>query len=109
MEPIESDFQLSIKSNPGLPYYDWSKLTAPQPVRCKTTSNHDLITCDYDDVFVISLFQVFSLVFAGLWNRLGLVSRHSIERRPVQCQSLLVQNKSIEHLSSGLNACDIFY
>lgn len=25
VEPIESDFQLSIKSNPGLPYCDWSK------------------------------------------------------------------------------------
>lgn len=25
VEPIESDFQLSTKSNPGLPYCDWSK------------------------------------------------------------------------------------
>ena len=48
-----SNFQFSVESNPGLHWFcfttlcDWSRNLAPpsQPIRCKTKSNLDLVTC----------------------------------------------------------------
>ena len=47
-----SSFQLSVESYPGFHWFclitlcDWSKNLAPlsQPIRCKTKTNHDLVT-----------------------------------------------------------------
>ena len=52
VSPTQSDFQLSVESNPGLRWFfftvlcEWSRKLAPpsKPIRYKTKTNRDLVT-----------------------------------------------------------------
>ena len=68
---------------------DWSRKLAPlsQPIRCKTYTNHDLVTCVFPRFrqfgnFSFSshwLLKVFSFLLIGRWDYFGFGFRHSIE------------------------------
>ena len=69
---------------------DWFRKLAQlsQPIRCKTKTNHDLVARVFPRlgslVFALSshwLLKVFSCLSIGCCDYLGLVLRHSIEKR----------------------------
>ena len=83
-QAFQSNFQLSVKSNPGLHWFcftilcGWSIKLAPpsQPIRCKTKTNRDLVTrvSSRLHVFTLSshwLLLIFIFVLIGRCDNFG--------------------------------------
>ena len=76
-----------VKSNPGLHWFcltllcDWSSKLAPlpQPIRCKTNINHDLVTRAFP-----RFRRYFSFCSWAVVVSLVLVLPHSIEKRSIK-------------------------